>query len=124
MAGSWITCLKNLAHLWSVAKQLFKAIDFMHQHGTAHLDLKLPNIIIPMEGGHLSIIDFDKSIHITGIEEMLCRVIGTVGYLPPKVAANQGPYSTIYADFGPVGRCWRSFVSCVGQPRITTCCSR
>jgi len=105
MAGSWITHLDDVdAHLWSVAKQLFEAVDFMHQHGVAHLDLKPPNIIIPMEGGRLSIIDFNRSVRITGIEKMFRGVVGTVGYLAPEVAAGQGLYSAVRADLWTCGK--------------------
>jgi len=87
-----------------VAQQLFEADDFIHQHGMAHLDLKLLNIVIPVKGGHLSIIDFNRSVHVAGIEEMFCGAIGTVGYLAPKVAADQGLYSTVWADLWTCGK--------------------
>ena len=105
MAGSWITRLNDLdAHLWSVAGQLFEAVDFMHQHGVAHLDLKPPNLIIPVKGGRLSIIDFNRSVRVSGAEEMFRGVVGTVGYLAPEVAANQGLYSAIRADLWSCGK--------------------
>ena len=103
-------------HLWSMAKYLFEAVDFMHQHGVAHvgfmhqhgvahLDLKPPNTAIPMKGGCLSIIDFNKSVHVSGVEETFCGVIGTVRYFAPKVAANHGLYSTILSLIACSGRC-------------------
>jgi len=105
MAGSWITRLKDLdAHVWSVAGQLFEAVDFMHRHGVAHLDLKPPNIIIPVKGGRLSIIDFNRSVRVSGVEEMFGGVVGTVGYLAPEVAANRGLYSAIRADLWSCGK--------------------
>ena len=63
IAGTWLTKLHEPSgQLWSVAEQLFEAIDFMHQHGVAHMDLKPANILIPLYGGRLSIIDFNTSV--------------------------------------------------------------
>ncbi|KAJ8592493.1 hypothetical protein M405DRAFT_812581 [Rhizopogon salebrosus TDB-379] len=45
VAGGWLTGIENPdLHLWSVAKQLFEAVDFMHQHSVAYMDLKPQNI--------------------------------------------------------------------------------
>ncbi|KAG2336608.1 hypothetical protein BDR05DRAFT_1012835 [Suillus weaverae] len=72
MAGNHLTSLSNpSAHLWPVAKQLFKAVEFMHQHGMAHLDLKLPNILLPADASRLSTIDFNRSVRVKGTETML-----------------------------------------------------
>ncbi|KAG1784539.1 uncharacterized protein HD556DRAFT_1427453 [Suillus plorans] len=104
-AGSHLTSLSNPgAHLWPVAKQLFEAVDFMHQHGVAHLDLKPPNILVPTDGGRLSIIDFNRSVRIKGTETMFRGIVGTSGYLAPEVAAGQGLYSAIRADLWSCGK--------------------
>jgi serine/threonine protein kinase len=105
MAGSHLTSLYNPStHLWPVAKQLFEAVDFMHQHGVAHLDLKPPNILLPTDGGRLSIIDFNRSVRIKGVEHMFHGLVGTTGYIAPEVAAGQGPYSAIRADLWSCGK--------------------
>jgi serine/threonine protein kinase len=117
MAGTWLTEISNPdRQLWSVSKQLFEAVDFMHQHGVAHMDLKPPNILIPVDGGRLSIIDFHTSVRVKGVKDMFRGVVGTVGYLPPEVAADRGLYSAIRADLWSCGktlfelcnRCWPS----------------
>jgi serine/threonine protein kinase len=105
MAGSHLASLYNpSAHLWPVAKQLFKAVDFMHQHGMVHLDLKPPNVLFPTDGGCLSIISFNRSVYVKGTEHMFHGIVGTTGYLVPEVAAGQGPYSTIHADLWSCGK--------------------
>jgi len=105
MAGSHLTSLYNPStHLWPVAKQLFEAVDFMHQQGVAHLDLKPPNILLPTDGGRLSIIDFNRSVRIKGVEHMFHGLVGTTGYIAPEVAAGQGPYSAIRADLWSCGK--------------------
>ncbi|KAG1873227.1 kinase-like domain-containing protein, partial [Suillus subluteus] len=83
-----------------VAKQLFEAVDFMHQHGVALLDLKPPNILLPADGGRLSIIDFNRSVRVKGTEHMFHGIVGTTGYL----AAGQGLYSAIRADLWSCGK--------------------
>ncbi|KAG1893557.1 kinase-like domain-containing protein [Suillus fuscotomentosus] len=76
----------------------------MHQHGVAHLDLKPPNILVPTDGGRLSIIDFNKSLRIQGTESMFCGIVGTTGYLAPEVEASQGLYSAIRGDLWSCGK--------------------
>ncbi|KAG2120338.1 hypothetical protein BD769DRAFT_1749219 [Suillus cothurnatus] len=105
-AGSHLTSLSNPgAHLWPVAKQLFEAVDFMHQHGVTHLDLKPPNILVPTDGGRLSIIDFNRSI------------VGTTGCLAPEVAAGQGLYSEIRADLWSCGKTLEELCSLCSSSR-------
>ncbi|KAF8873429.1 kinase-like domain-containing protein, partial [Infundibulicybe gibba] len=84
--------------------QLIEAIDFMHQHGVAHLDLKPANILIPPGGGRLSIIDFHTSIRIKSVETMLGGVVGTRKYLAPEVKANRGRFSALRTDLWTCGR--------------------
>ncbi|KAG1728288.1 uncharacterized protein EDB91DRAFT_1228495 [Suillus paluster] len=105
VAGGWLTMLNNPdVHLWSVAKQLFEAVDFMHQHGVAHMDLKPQNILIPRDGGHLSIIDFNTSLRVKGVGHKFGGIVGTTGYISPEVAAGNGLYSAIRADLWSCGK--------------------
>jgi len=105
MAGTWLTELRQPSgQLWYVAEQLFEAIDFMHQHGVAHMDLKPANILIPLHGGRLSIIDFNTSVRVKGVEDMFRGVVGTPEYIPPEVAAGRGLYSAVRADLWSCGK--------------------
>ena len=105
VAGSWLTSLKKPnARLWSVAKQLFEAVDFMHQHGVAHMDLKPQNILIPLDGGRLSIIDFGRSLRVKGVGHKFHGIVGTTGYIAPEVASGDGLYSAIRADLWSCGK--------------------
>ncbi|OAX43596.1 kinase-like protein [Rhizopogon vinicolor AM-OR11-026] len=106
-AGLWLTSLtKPNAYMWSVAKQLLEAVDFMHQHGVAHMDLKPENILVSPDGRRLSIIDFSTSIRVKGVEDMFSGIVGTVGYIPPEVAAGHH-YSPIRADLWSCGKTLR-----------------
>jgi serine/threonine protein kinase len=104
VAGGWITGINDPdTHLWSVAIQLFEAVDFMHQHGVAHMDLKPQNILIPRAGGRLSIIDFNASLRVDGIGHKFRGIVGTTGYIAPEVAGD-GLYSAIRADLWSCGK--------------------
>jgi serine/threonine protein kinase len=103
-AGGWLTGIeKPDMHLWSVAKQLFEAVDFMHRHGVAHMDLKPQNILIPRNGGRLFIIDFNTSLRVKGIEQRIRGIVGTTGYTAPEVVRD-GLYSAIRADLRSCGK--------------------
>ncbi|KAG1843674.1 kinase-like domain-containing protein [Suillus subluteus] len=105
VAGGSLTSLtKPSAHLWSVAKQLFEAVDFMHQHGVAHMDLKPNNILIPVNGGRLTVIDFNRSLRVKGVKHRFRGVVGTPEYIAPEVAAGNGFYSAIRADLWSCGK--------------------
>ncbi|KAG2105475.1 kinase-like domain-containing protein, partial [Suillus discolor] len=77
-------------------KQLFKAVDFMHQHSMVHMDLKPNNILIPVNGGHLTVIDFNRSL--------FHGIVGTPEYIAPKAATGNGFYSAIHADLWSCGK--------------------
>lgn len=109
---AYTTPMRTYGYRWHVAKQMFEAVRFMHQHSVAHPDL--PNIV---DGSHLSIIDFDRSVRVKGAEHIFHGIVGTTAYLAPEVAAGQGLYSAICADS------W-SCVPCVCRPEIATRCSR
>lgn len=118
MARTWLTKLhKPSGQLWSVAKQLFEAINFMHKHGVAHMDLKPANILIPLYSGHLSIIDFNTSVQVKGVETMFCGIVGTPGYIAPEVMSGRGIYSTVWADLWSCGKTLYEFCGCC-QPSV------
>ncbi|KAG2351092.1 kinase-like domain-containing protein, partial [Suillus spraguei] len=87
-----------------VAKQLFEAVDFMHQHGVAHMDLKPNNILIPINGGRLTVIDFNRSLRVKGVEHRFHGIVGTPEYTAPEVATGNGFYSVIRADLWSCGK--------------------
>jgi len=88
----------------TVAKQLFEAVDFMHQNGVAHMDLKPENVLIPIDGGRLSIIYFNRSVRVNGVGHKFRGVVGVLGYIAPEVAAAEGRYSAISADLWSRGK--------------------
>ncbi|KAF8963443.1 kinase-like domain-containing protein [Flammula alnicola] len=103
-AGNRLTQLIDLdTHLWSLMKQLFEAVKFMHDHNVAHLDLKPSNILIPSEYGRLTIIDFGVSVRLRNAAQLLQGRAGTEGYIAPEVDGRT-KFSPIRADLWSTGK--------------------
>ncbi|KAN0081514.1 hypothetical protein V8E55_009138 [Tylopilus felleus] len=111
VAGGWLTSLDNPnEQLWSVALQLVEGVAFMHEHNVAHMDLKPQNVIIPLEGGHLSIIDFSVSIRVQSADARYSGVVGTEDYIAPEV--RKGSYKPMLADLWSCGRTLAELCAC------------
>ena len=125
MAGTWLTEINNRdVQLWSVAKQLFEAIHFMHQHGVTHLDLKPINIIIPVNGGRLTIIDFNRSVHVNGVDDMFSATSALMYIFPLKSRPAVASTAQSMRTCGPVEKHYTTCVFPVGHPLIAMRCSR
>jgi serine/threonine protein kinase len=82
-----------------ILEQLFSCLVMLHQHDVIHLDVKLSNILVeeeadckaPFDGTH-----FHGSIKLAdfGCSKMRGEPVpqewGTVAYMPPELAANEG----------------------------------
>jgi serine/threonine protein kinase len=102
-AGGHLTSLVDLnTHLWSLTRQLFEAVEFMHNHSVAHLDLKPANILVPKTYGWLTIIDFGSSVRLSHKKQLLQGCVGTQGYMAPEVGHRK--FSPIRADLWSVGQ--------------------
>ncbi|KAF8557822.1 hypothetical protein OG21DRAFT_1381284, partial [Imleria badia] len=80
--------------------QLVEAVAFMYEHNVAHMDIK-QNVVIPVEGGHSSVIDFSISIRVPGPDAIYSGVVGTEGYIAPEV--RKGHYKPMLADLWSCG---------------------
>ncbi|KAI6006171.1 hypothetical protein F5J12DRAFT_832652 [Pisolithus orientalis] len=104
VAGGHLTSLDSPdEHLWSAASQLVEGVAFMHAQLVAHMDLKPANIIVPLEGGYLSIIDFSSSIRLQSEKQKFRGIAGTTGYIAPEVERGDS-YKPIQADLWSCGR--------------------
>ncbi|KAN0081586.1 kinase-like protein [Tylopilus felleus] len=111
VAGGWLTSLDNPSdQLWSVAQQLVEGVAFMHEHNVAHMDLKPQNVIIPVAGGRLSIIDFSVSIRVPSADATYNGVAGTEDYIAPEV--RKGNYKPMLADLWSCGRTLEELCGC------------
>merc|ERR1711871_1230637 len=73
------------------ARQFLRAIDFMHSHGCAHLDIKLDNILVKKNAATQQ---WDFKLTDLGMcslctEKKCSRVRGTPGYRAPEIRAGK-----------------------------------
>ncbi|KIJ58946.1 hypothetical protein HYDPIDRAFT_50427, partial [Hydnomerulius pinastri MD-312] len=86
------------------AKQLVEGVAFMHRHRVAHLDIKPRNVLIPVHGGRLSIIDFSIAVFVQSPQTKFRGIVGTEGYIAPEVATPNARYDPIRADLWSCGK--------------------
>ncbi|XP_077113361.1 protein kinase C theta type-like isoform X2 [Ranitomeya variabilis] len=71
------------------AAEMVCGIQFLHEHGVIHGDLKPHNILI--DGiGHIKICDFGLSAVNVGEDDVLEELVGTMGYIAPEVMDREG----------------------------------
>lgn len=89
---------------------LLAGVQFCHERGVAHRDLKLENVLLT-KGGKLKIIDFGLS-HIYSRDangqldrsQRLSRLVGSKSYVAPQVLSGEG-YDGFEADVWSLGVC-------------------
>lgn len=67
-------------------RQLFAAVEYLHQRGIAHLDLKLENILVDPLRFSLKLIDFGQAIvyRDKNMTQNIQGAQGTIQYCPPE----------------------------------------
>jgi len=81
--------------------QLIDGIDFIHQRGIAHRDIKAENILIDIESNQLKIADFGFAKRFN-LDEKLKTSCGSPFYAPPEILAGD-LYSPEKADIWSMG---------------------
>ncbi|XP_077148885.1 serine/threonine-protein kinase Sgk1-like isoform X2 [Ranitomeya variabilis] len=71
------------------AAEMVCGIQFLHEHGVIHGDLKPHNILID-DMGHIKICDFGLSVVNVGKDDLLEELVGTKGYIAPEVMDREG----------------------------------
>lgn len=77
----------NTRHLVNYFYQILDAVNYLHNIGVAHLDLKLENIVLDVNTNVIKLIDFGEACFFkdkNGEEYSFKGVRGTVQYLPPE----------------------------------------
>lgn len=67
----------------NIIKELCAVLQFLHEKGIIHRDVKPSNIILAKDG-HIRLIDFDAARMIKGDSKQDTRLLGTRGYAPPE----------------------------------------
>ncbi|OMJ90284.1 hypothetical protein SteCoe_7398 [Stentor coeruleus] len=72
-----------------ICKEVLKGIDWMHQHGRLHRDIKSENILYNMDG-EIKITDFGFSAQLTKEYDMRMTIVGTPSYMAPEIITGNG----------------------------------
>lgn len=91
--------------------QIVSGVRFLHDHGIAHRDLSLENVLL--QSGQAKICDFGLS---TSATELCEEVVGKLYYMAPEVVRAQGLYDPKKADVWSLGILL--FILLTGSPLI------
>jgi tRNA A-37 threonylcarbamoyl transferase component Bud32 len=83
-----------------IFRQVVSAIDYCHQRGICHRDIKMDNIIIDRQL-RVKLIDFGFSTY-SGKEQLLRIYCGTPSYMSPEIVTKT-PYNGLKADMWALG---------------------
>lgn len=79
--------IQNTRHLVSYFYQILDAVNYLHNIGIAHLDLKLENIVVNPDTNVVKLIDFGEACFFKdqkNNKHLFSDLRGTVQYLPPE----------------------------------------
>ncbi|KAJ3745548.1 kinase-like domain-containing protein [Lentinula detonsa] len=80
--------------------QLSSAVEFLHQIGIMHRDIKPDNILLD-ERGNAHLTDFNIAVHFS--ERKLTGVAGSMAYMAPEILTKRG--YTCHIDWWSLGVC-------------------
>ncbi|KAF5351518.1 hypothetical protein D9758_007183 [Tetrapyrgos nigripes] len=80
--------------------QLSSAVEFLHQNGIMHRDIKPDNILLD-EKGNAHLTDFNIAVHFS--ERRLTGVAGSMAYMAPEILVKRG--YTCHIDWWSLGVC-------------------
>lgn len=89
---------------WFIFVQILSGIQFMHDKGFAHLDIKLENILLD-EFFNVKISDFGTSEYVDESFGFTTKECGTKGYMAPEITSNDRDdnYDAYSADIYSLG---------------------
>lgn len=61
------------------SRQLLEAVQFLHEQGVAHRDLKLANVVVDLHACKLFIIDYDLARFVKGRDEAVRGLLHCTG---------------------------------------------
>ena len=79
--------IPNTRHLLGYFSQILDAVNYLHNNGIAHLDLKLENIVLNTDTNVIKLIDFGEGSFFKDQQNnkyLFNCIRGTIEYLPPE----------------------------------------
>ncbi len=83
------TCL-NEGQIAAICKEVLQALDFLHEEGIIHRDIKADNVLLGLSG-EVKLTDFGVCAEILSDDNKVMGKAGTLSFMAPEVMSGQ-PY--------------------------------
>jgi len=92
----------SVLHSANIFHQICEAVQFIHNQGIAHLDIKPENILLDVTQEHAYLADFGIARYFTPGHQFAGKRVGTFLYCAPEIL-HEEPYYPVQADIWSLG---------------------